>query len=130
MKLFILALVVIAAVAVIADDEEDWQNFKLQHGKLFLSPGKEAKRKAAFKAHKAVHDSLQAAAAAGEISYEPAIYAFHDLEPEEISARLKGLKKTDVAAVIEKPESRATPPINYSSVSILGAVKDQQQCGK
>lgn len=133
MKLLITILVAIFAVVVIADHETDWLAFKVKFGKLFLSKDKETKRKLAFKKHKAILDDLQAKSEAGEILYEPAVYAFHDLEPEEFLARMTGavLRKNDESDVEEEfPESRQTLPTNYSSVGILGAIKNQLQCGK
>lgn len=133
-----LTVVLVAAlctVAVFADDEADWTAFKMQFGKLFLSKGKEAKRRAAFKQHKTTIDQLQAAAEAGDITYEPKLYAFHDLEPEEIRARLHGLKSpekenTDVEE--ETVVSRQTPPTNYDARTVIpfNAPKNQGQCGK
>lgn len=132
MKLFVLALVLISAAAVLADEDADWLQFKMKFGKMFLSKGKEEKRKQAFKAHKAVHDELQAASEAGDISYEPAIYAFHDLEPEEIIARMTGLEavEDDDSVEVEVPVSRQALERNWDSKAYLGAVRNQKSCGK
>lgn len=135
MRLFVLALVLIASVAVFAEDESDWQAFKLQFGKLFLSKGKEIKRRNAFKRNKAKIDELKAASEAGDISYTPKLYSFHDLDHEEMKARLTGLKvteeelSTDIA--VETPTSRAAPPSTYDSRSkgYIGAPRDQGSCG-
>lgn len=133
MKLLILLLITICIVATFADDEADWQAFKMQFGKLFLSKGKEAKRRAAFKKHKATIDELKAAADAGEITYEPKMYAFHDLEPQEIKARLTGLKSPETQVEYEEVsvETRQTPPTNYDSRTVIpfNPPKDQGQCG-
>lgn len=134
MKLFLLALVIISATAVFADGDADWQNFKMQFGKLFLSPGKEAKRKAAFHVNKAVHDDLKAASAAGDIAFEPAIYAFHDLSTEDFLARMTGLEhdessESDSAEAVVATK-RQNIPTDYDSKAYLGAIRNQQQCGK
>lgn len=133
MKLFILSLVVLLAVVAFADDDDnDWQAFKVKFGKMFLSKGKEEKRRAAFKKNKAVLDDLQAKADAGHISFEPAIYAFHDLEPEEMLARMTGLEEGEFneATAVKQPALRQTFATNYSTVNVLGAVRDQKSCGK
>lgn len=132
MKFFVLALVIISTAAVLADDDADWLQFKMKFGKMFLSKGKEEKRKLAFKKNKAKINNLQAAAQSGKISYEPAMYAFHDLEPEEMIARMTGLKRKDLDANVrvEKPSVRATIPASYDSKKYLGAVRDQKNCGK
>lgn len=138
MRLFVLALVLIAAVAVFAeddDDESDWQSFKLQFGKLFLSKGKETKRRAAFKKNKAKIDELEAAAEAGEIGWYPKMYAFHDLEHEEMKARLTGLQVTEeeksADIPVETPTSRAAPPESYDSRSkgYISSPRNQGSCG-
>lgn len=133
LKLLTLALVLLLAVVVIADnDEAHWQAFKEKFGKSFPTKFKEDKHRAAFKKNKAVHDRLQRKANAGVIKFEPAMYSFHDLDPKDMLARMTGLQKGEFAPAtpVKPPVSRATFPINYSSVSILGAVRDQGQCGK
>jgi cathepsin L len=137
MKLFVLALVLVAASAVCAmdDDEADWQRFKLQFGKLFLSKGKETKRRAAFKVNKAKLDELAVAADAGEISYRPKMYAFHDLEHEEMKARLTGLKVSEEElnkdAVVEVPTSRQSIPATFDArdKGWISAPRNQGSCG-
>lgn len=138
MRLFVLALVLIAAVAVFAeddDDEDSWLSFKLQFGKLFLSKGKETKRRAAFKKNKAKIDELEAAAEAGEISWYPRMYAFHDLDHEEMKARLTGLQVTEeeksADIPVETPTSRVAAPESYDSRSkgYISAPRDQGSCG-
>lgn len=134
MKIFIILLATICLSAVFADDESDWEEFKHIFKKRFLSKDREVKRRAAFKRNKAMIAQLKREADANIISYEPAIYSFHDLTPEEIRAQKTGLKVNEEALpFFDAVETRAVTnlPTDYDSRDSLqfNDARDQGECG-
>lgn len=136
MKLLILVL----AIAAIAhseytdDQEEKWQSFKLEHGKLFLSPGKEKDRKDTFLKNAADVEAHNEAFLNGETTFSKAIHAYSDLPKEQFLKRFAGVKmpaNTRRASPVYTPSSRAAPPtsLDLRTHGGTGAVRDQNPCG-
>ncbi|XP_063709943.1 cathepsin L-like [Culicoides brevitarsis] len=93
MKFFItlLAVTALAHAEITEDDKKAWQEFKLQHGKLFLSPGKETQRMHTFLDNKKKIEHHNEKFAKGEASYVAAINKYSDLTPEAFLQRFGGV---------------------------------------
>lgn len=93
MKFFILlfAVVAIAHAEFTAEDEERWLQYKLEHGKLFLSPGKEQVRKETFLENAKKIDTHNARFLRGEVSFVQKINKWSDMPEEEFNAKHLGI---------------------------------------
>ncbi|XP_063703571.1 uncharacterized protein LOC134833241 [Culicoides brevitarsis] len=93
MKFFIVLLAVFAvALAETEEEQEAWTNFKVQFGKLFLSPGKEKSRKNAFLDNFRDMKQHNEAYERGEYKYPKAIGPTADLTTETFLKRFTGVK--------------------------------------
>lgn len=94
MKFLILLLCVITfACAEFTDEEKQaWEAFKLEHGKLFLSPGKEKNRMATFLKNKKDVEEHNEAFLNGEATYVKEINKYADLTDDEFLSKFGGIK--------------------------------------
>jgi len=134
----LIALFVCIVAAVYADIDIDidaeWKNFKVKHGKLFLSGKKENKRKEAFQANLIDKIEHNKRFEAGEVTFMKGMYAHSDLTREEFKARKQGANvKPDSKMTPVEIHLRAPPPKNWDirkdGPGKLNAVKDQAECG-
>lgn len=97
MKFVILlfALVAIVSCEFTAEEEKKWRDFKLEHGKMFLSPGKEENRKKTFLKNAKEVDAHNEKFLNGEVSYVKAINKYSDLSDDEFIKRFGGIHISD-----------------------------------
>ncbi|XP_063703582.1 uncharacterized protein LOC134833251 [Culicoides brevitarsis] len=140
MKLFVTLLALTGIAAAVADytkeQEEVWLNFKLDYGKLFLSPGKEKQRKDNFlknydeiKAHNEAYEK-------GESLYEMDVNQYTDLSKETFMKRFTGVVVPEHNKGKGKDREhevslRQTPPqkMDLRTHAGVGPIKDQNPCG-
>lgn len=96
---FIIILILATAALVSSvpskytdEQEEKWNNFKLEHGKLFLSPGKEEERKDIFLKNVEDVETHNEAFLNGEVTYKKGIHKYSDLTNEAFLKRFGGIK--------------------------------------
>lgn len=134
MKFLIILLVLAATVYTEGTEEEEkqWQEFKLEHGKLFLSPGKEAKRKETFLKNARDVQKHNQAFLKKDATYAKGINKYSDLTDEEFLARFTGVK-APIATVNETRTVmlRQTVPasLDLRPQAGVGPIRDQSSCG-
>lgn len=134
MKFLIILLVLAATVYTEGTEEEEkqWQEFKLEHGKLFLSPGKEAKRKETFLKNARDVQKHNQAFLKKDATYAKGINKHSDLTDEEFLARFTGVK-APIATVNETRTVmlRQTAPasLDLRPQAGVGPIRDQSSCG-
>lgn len=134
MKFFIvfLAVVGLACSKFTDEQEEKWNNFKLEHGKLFLSPGKEKNRKETFLANVADVEEHNEKFLNGEVTYLKGTHKHSDLCEEDFLARFTGVQvPAETRTNEEKVVLRGNPPsaLDLSTQAGVGPVRDQSSCG-
>ncbi|XP_063703574.1 uncharacterized protein LOC134833244 [Culicoides brevitarsis] len=138
MKFIILffAFAALAAASEVDPEIEDaWVDFKVQHGKLFLSPGKEKKRKEAFADNYKSYKVHNAAFERGEIAYPKQIGPYSDLRPQEFMKRFTGVRFDDVKEHHHHKREHVamrthTPAVVDLRTDIcVGPIKNQNPCG-
>lgn len=135
MKSFVIFLVVVAMVRAdyTPEEEERWQSFKLEHGKLFLSPGKEKVRKDTFLQTARKIDEHNEKFLRGEVPYAQKVNKWADVPDDVFMSRMAG--------TVMPPDARSERPSNIitlrqqlpASVDLrgpgIGPVRDQNPCG-
>lgn len=139
MKFLVLFFVTIALANVFADsisDEEEqaWREFKLEHGKMFLSKNKEGTRKKTFLQNRAKVIELKAASDSGKLKYTPKLYSFADLSDDEFISRYGGFNNEESSKPVKRtfyPTPRQGLPTSFDSrqKGWIGPVKNQGTCG-
>lgn len=89
--ILILATVALVCSDFTSEEEKKWQDFKLEHGKLFLSKNKEQERKATFLKNAAEVEAHNEKYERGESSFKQKLYKHADLTPEEFLKKFSGI---------------------------------------
>lgn len=136
MKFFILllAIVALAHAEFSKEEEERWQAFKLEHGKLFLSPGKEKTRKETFLKNVEEIEAHNEAFLNGETTYVKAVHKHSDLSDEAFLERFGGVNMPAEARTYDPSKVvtlRGTPPasLDLRQRGGIDKIRDQGQCG-
>lgn len=137
MKFFIAILTVatLASAKYTDEEKEMWQEFKLEHGKMFLSPGKEKARMDTFLNNAKEVKRHNKAFAKGEVLYEKGIHEHSDMSEEEFLNRFTGYKMEAEDRTVDPSEVitlRGTPPASVNWTEIMGpgwGYRYQAMCG-
>lgn len=134
MKFLILFLACVALVASddFTDEQNDrWLNFKLDHNRLFLSPGTEKARKETFLSNCDEIDALNQRFENNETLYTADVNPFSDLTSEQFMSRFTGIAIPDshtyTGPVITM---RQTPPASCDlRTKHMSSIRNQNPCG-
>ncbi|XP_047102105.1 cathepsin L [Schistocerca piceifrons] len=143
MKAYVMLLCIVAGAQAVAFFDlflEEWNTFKLKHGKKYLSPIEEKFRMKIFMENKKRIAQHNAAFERGEVSYQLELNKFGDLLAHEFGATYNGFNKTRNAKLRESLGIRGStfiPPANVNVPPYMdwrkhGAVtevKNQGSCG-
>ncbi|XP_063703575.1 crustapain-like [Culicoides brevitarsis] len=133
MKVFValLLLAAFAAAEFTKEHEQAWIDFKVEHGKMFLSPGKEKKRKEAFvNNYDRIHEHNKAFER-GEAKYKLSITRHADLTFDSFKKRFTGVMRPEVNENTPRVTLRGFPPRTLDLRPNKGnaPIKDQNPCG-
>ncbi|KAJ8943303.1 hypothetical protein NQ318_004744 [Aromia moschata] len=129
--LVILAAVVLAASAF--SDREQWQEFKLKHGKSYRSLVEETRRFIIFKENLRTIEEHNAKYERGETSYTMGVNKFSDMTKAEFKAKLSTRKterpKADLVMTAAMVNATVADSIDWRDQGAVTEVKDQMNCG-
>jgi len=130
----IFLLTVLVAVVASKSISDDWEHFKTQYGKSYLSHLEETYRKGIFLDNQKMIDEHNAKFAKGESTYEMGMNRFGDLTTREFAEMYNGLVANNTASKNDAPVHVNSGKCNKQLVDwrkegALTEVKDQANCG-
>jgi|ERR1711911_17561 len=131
MKLFIIALLVVAVVAKNGDKE--WNRFKNRKGLVFTDAAEESHRRAIWAAKKAKIDQHNLDALKGLVSYTEDDNEFTDMEENELKS-LTGIvepvnKTGSVFKITEQDRATIPSSVDWRNNKCMPTIKNQGSCG-
>ncbi|CAH2009803.1 unnamed protein product [Acanthoscelides obtectus] len=133
MKLFVVIFTVLIPTIYCLSDQEEWQQFKTQHGKTYRSLLEEKRRFDIFKSNLRVIDEHNQRFNNGEETFEMRINQFGDLSQEEFHQMLSLQKdqipsRGDDFALLDDNED-LPKEVDWKARGAVTTVKDQGHCG-
>lgn len=129
-----MSVVALASAEHTEEDKQRWLEFKLEHGKMFLSPGKEKDRMNTFLENAKEVDAHNEAFENGEVLFEKALHKFSDLSEEAFLEKFTGVNVPAEARTVDPSTLvtlRQTPPssLNLADKMYGWTVRSQGGCG-
>jgi len=132
MRGFIVALALISACAAVSRDAQ-WEEFKLTFKKGYRNLEQESERKGIFMAHLDAIEAHNAKYEAGLSTYQQGVNQFSDLTFEEfentVLMREQSYVQGENKAAVPRTPKFHPDSHDWRDENVLGAVKNQGQCG-
>merc|ERR1739848_298163 len=132
MRGFIVALALISACAAVSRDAQ-WEEFKLTFKKGYRNLEQESERKGIFMAHLDAIAAHNAKYEAGLSTYQQGVNQFSDLTFEEfentVLMREQSYVQGENKAAVPRTPKFHPDSHDWRDENVLGAVKNQGQCG-
>ncbi|KAJ8943313.1 hypothetical protein NQ318_004754 [Aromia moschata] len=128
---FLIVLVAVALAANALSDREQWDEFKLKHGKSYRNLAEETRRFAIFQDNLRVIEQHNAKYERGETSFARGVNRFTDMTKEEIKKLLnrKPSPKTGNTMTAAMINATVADSLDWRAQGAVATVKDQGDCG-
>ncbi|XP_068210621.1 digestive cysteine proteinase 2-like [Palaemon carinicauda] len=115
----------------LAAASQQWEDFKMTHGKSYTNAKEDLYRKAIFESNFKYIEEHNERFRKGEVTFSVAINQFADMTTEEFTAQMTGLDQvtTEGMEMANLPEVERADTIDWRDLGAVSEVKDQGSCG-